>query len=110
MSWLRRPGRSPRTSSDPPATGCRPSSIRRNVDLPAPLGPSTATTWPPAIVTSRPPKSTRPATRAETPAATTVGESAEVMRLRAGAGPGEEAEGADHEGGHGHEHQPVGRR
>src|SRR5581483_2785861 len=94
---------------DPPATGCRPSSIRRNVDFPAPLGPRTATSRPASIVTSRPPKRARPATRAESPAATTVGESAGVMRLPAAAGPEQEA-AAEDEGGNGQERQPAGRR
>src|SRR5581483_4666573 len=45
----------------------------------------------------------------ESPAATTVGESAGVMRLPAAAGPEQEA-AAEDEGGNGQERQPAGRR
>ena len=52
MSPLRCPGASPRTVAEPALNGRRPRRMRRSVDLPAPFGPSTATSSPGSIVRS----------------------------------------------------------
>src|SRR5260370_1157375 len=69
MSRLALPGGRPSTDTVPADAGCRPTSMRRNVGLPGPLGPSTATNSPALTGRARPDQSGRPPAAQARPAA-----------------------------------------
>ncbi len=89
MRWLAWPGSTPSTSARPAARGSRPSTTRINVDLPTPLGPSTATNWPGATVTSTWRQMLRPPTTAWAPRnETTAGSTGSGALIGRGPEPG----------------------